>query len=145
MKVSLKVLDRLILSVTLPQTGNFVSMLTAADIKEKVKLTAEEQTAISLRDGPNGPVWNMAADVPVEFVFTVPETGLINQTLEKMDKEQKLTIDHVGLYKAFLGMKVIPFDVRGATKKELPKDIPNGSPAVPGGPPSPLPTQWPIA
>lgn len=110
MGTSLKVLDRLILQVSLPTQGNFVTMAVVTDIRERVRITPSEATALGMKDGPNGPQWNPAADDPKPFDFTPAEYSLICGTLREFNDNNKLTIDHVGLYKAFLGEgKVLPF------------------------------------
>lgn len=111
MTIALKVLDRLVLQVSLPTMGEFVTMAVVQDIRDRTRITASEAAKLGMKDTPGGPVWNPASDDPVKFDFSNAELGLIRQTLNKMNEEKKISIDHVGLYKVFIAgtENIIPF------------------------------------
>lgn len=118
MKFTLKVLDRIMLGVVCPVTGNYVTMETVRSIKDKARLSAAELVAVSMQNDENGNMhWNPAADVGTELDFIPAEYGLICKALRELDDKQTLTTDHLSLYKVFIGgpnQTILPFTQKEA-------------------------------
>ena len=111
--MKLFVKDRMMLMQVLPQEGNFVTLLMVRQLQEKVGLTADDHTKLNIRAGTDekgerveGTVqWDAQKDEGLDIEFKGPETKLIVEALEKLNKSDKLTVHHLGLCEKFLDTK----------------------------------------
>jgi hypothetical protein len=101
MELSLK--NRLILLGVLPVQGNMVEMLVVKGIREVVDVLPTEAEAIGLKATGDRVQWDTAKEVPLKVTFNEPETELVRKALTEMDAQRKLTLDHLDLYKLFVG------------------------------------------
>lgn len=97
---------RLSIAGILPQQGTFNTMIIAQDITEKVKLTQKEmedawfkveQVWQSMQMK-----WDDKKEKDVKIEFTNPEKNLIKETLEKLSKDEKISLELIPLYKEFV-------------------------------------------
>ena len=102
MKLSL--VNRIILSSSLPKEGKFETLIILEDVKNKVKITQEELAEYEIKSLETGGLsWNeKGVSAELEVTFTEAEKGEIVKILKKMSEEEKLTTDHVPLYKLFV-------------------------------------------
>lgn len=100
--MKLGVLDRIALLNTLPQRGDFLAMTMAAEIRDKVKFSAAELGAIEFKRSDDGLEWNDAKEKPLEVDLTQGERDMIRGQLAEMNATNKLTPDHIGIYRRFV-------------------------------------------
>lgn len=97
--------DRLVLSNTLPMQGNFIDLICREDILKKVSIKQEEiaQFEIKVLDtGGLGWSEDKVKDTTWDVEFSEAEKTYIKSTLTKLSDENKLTVDHVAIYKLFV-------------------------------------------
>lgn len=102
MKLSLK--NRLILEAILPKEGKFETLIVVQDIRKKITITQEEIVGFEIKSTDNGAIsWNekwVKSEVDIEF--SEIETSEISKALKKKSDDEKLNIDDIELYKAFV-------------------------------------------
>jgi hypothetical protein len=101
MELSLK--NRLILLGVLPAQGNMVEMLVVKGIKDVVDILPTEAIEVGLKAGEGRVTWDEAKEKAIKVTFNEPETELVRKALTEMDAQRKLTLDHLDLYKLFVG------------------------------------------
>ena len=93
----------------LPKEGNYLALKTANDVREKVTLTDADQDAIELNvNQETGALqWNpqKAKEVELDAELTPRAVVMIEDALKKLEKDQKLTNDHISLYEKFVESK----------------------------------------
>lgn len=99
MKLALK--ERITINSILPQEGDFSTMTIKQDIIGKTSITQEEIKKFEVVSDEVGTRWNSEKDKGKEIAFTDLETKLIKESLEKLDKESKLTDESFSVYKKF--------------------------------------------
>ena len=98
---SLSIHDRLVLLNTLPKEGDVLTIRVLKELKQVLGLTEEElQKADVVLN--NGQVrWNpgkgFKADIPIGKVAK----AIIREVLEKLNKDKKLTEDHLDIWDMF--------------------------------------------
>lgn len=103
--------DRIILTTSaLPVQGSFTDMILRDDIIQKVRVTQEEVTLYQVTTNPGtGVKWEEElTPESFDYEFTPAEVVYIANSLKKMDKEQKISPDHIGLYKMFAVAPGVP-------------------------------------
>ena len=101
--MKLTVMERLMCLGILPEAGNFVTMRMRQELILKLGLTTEEITEYDVKQLEGGSVqWRQ--DLPQEKEIDVKPTEIveIKKNLEKMDKDEKLTPQHISLYEKFV-------------------------------------------
>ena len=101
-KVKLKVLDRLMALGVLPENGNILSIRVVKELREALGVNAKEGETLKLRPTPDGKgmQWDDKADTGRVFELTRAEFAIIQDGLKKLNAEQKLTTEHLGLWDA---------------------------------------------
>lgn len=100
--MNLHSIDRLALLQILPAEGDFLTLCCVKDIKAKLEFSKEEREKLEFKPLSNGGMqWNSDEDVPIDVSFDEAEAALLGTTLEKLNKDKKLTIDHLGVYRKF--------------------------------------------
>ena len=100
MKITM--MDRMILSKSLlGGVGNYEYLLARKDILDKVDVSQKESKKYKFSEGKNGNLkWECEEDF--EYEFTSLESDVIRKELAKLSKAEKLTSDHMNLYKLFV-------------------------------------------
>jgi len=95
------VIERVMLSSILPKEGNFTNLKLVREINEQLSFDEEENKTLNFRQDGDQMRWN-----PVEIIKDIElgsvATALIVKELTRMDKEEKLTIEHYSLCEKFL-------------------------------------------
>jgi hypothetical protein len=101
--MKLKLLDRIVLGSLLPKEGKYEDLIVTEDIKKKVGLKQEEIEEYEVKTLDGGGIgWNpIGAQSEFEIEFAELETGVIKKTLEKLNTDEKLTAETIGIYKLF--------------------------------------------
>ena len=105
----LQVRERLLLVNALPPTGDFTTMRTMRQLREKLALTDEEQGALAFKVNPeNGTAtWDGTKDEGAEIDLTPSQIGAVVAVMTRLNDEKKLTEQHISLYE-----KVFPEKAR---------------------------------
>lgn len=100
----MKLLDRIILPTVLPQEGNLITIRIVKDILKKVELSQDDFVKYGILPGEKGGLYWEAKhnEVDFEYDFTDLEVSEIVKGLKKLDSENKLTKDMLGLADIFL-------------------------------------------
>lgn len=96
-------LEKIMISNILPAEGNIKTLMIIKDIKKKVELTQDDYKEYDINVMPNGTIrWSEKGSLAeFEIEFTELETIEIKLALQKLDKEKKLSIDHLSLVNLF--------------------------------------------
>jgi hypothetical protein len=102
MKVSLSVLERLLVLNLLPTESNVVTLLTVRKAKELVGFTDEEQKKLEFKTENDRVTWKAVGDIK-EFEIGERACHLVADALNELNKNKKLTENHLSLYEKFVG------------------------------------------
>lgn len=99
MKLTIK--DRIMILGILPAQGSLIMMKIFRDLESKIGFNEEELKEYNIHN--EGPLvkWN---DTPDEKEIEIGEAGrqIIVAQFSKLDKEEKLTRDHISTYEKFI-------------------------------------------
>lgn len=104
MKTKITLLDRIMISNTLPEKGGFTDLIVRKDIIEKLRITQEEIEKFQITTKPSGQVeWEKELTPDnFDFEFTKREAQLIHGTLKDLDRVKQLSPNHLGIYNIFV-------------------------------------------
>lgn len=99
----LDVMERFALLALLPQQGDFTTLKIVRETREELSFTEEENAILDFQSHDDGRVtWNADADPHREFRFGQKAARIIQDALEKADKQSKLTLQQLPLYEKFM-------------------------------------------
>ena len=100
----MKIKDRLMVMSILPQQGNFVTIQLVAELKRKVSLSPKEIEQVGIKTDPatGNLAWDDTKDKDKDFSFHESERALIQKALVELEEQNKLTPDHIDIYKQFV-------------------------------------------
>ena len=102
MKLSLSVLERLLVLNMLPLEDSIITIKLIRKIKEDIGFSDAELKALDFKqvphDGKNSTVWADGKVGEKEIDLGEKAVDIITEALKKLDKEKKLTESHVSLY-----------------------------------------------
>jgi len=99
----LSIHERIALLGVLPQEGNFVTMGLVQGLQNRLSLTGQEIDAVGF--DIERIAWSRskeAEQAPFEVELSQVEIDLVVEGLKKMDREAKLTVDFLPLYRRFV-------------------------------------------
>lgn len=104
MKVNLNVLERIMLSGLLPETGSYANFKLITDTRAALSFSQEEHDAINLRPHEGGGLqWDPEHSLEDKaFEFGGVVISIIVAALKKLDDEETLTEQHITLYEKFM-------------------------------------------
>lgn len=86
----------------LPKENDFAGLVIKSDLVNKIKITQDEIKEFEIKNLRDGVIsWNEKKEKDLEVELTDLETQMVKDILTEMDKEKKLTDEHVELYKKF--------------------------------------------
>jgi len=101
--MNLNVFERLILLSILPKEGNFVTLKIIRKLREDLSFSEEEIAEIDLKlDDKGNATWNPAKDKGKEVEIGGQANKVIVEALEKLNKDNKLTENHLSIYEKFV-------------------------------------------
>lgn len=92
---------RITLLNILPREADVMTVRILKDLKADLGMSEEEIKRINLRQEGMGLVWDKTKDIPKEVAIGPTGRGVIKSTLEKMDREKKITDDILPLWDMF--------------------------------------------
>lgn len=102
MKFNLTVADRLNLLNMLPKEGNIVTMRTVRKLLDTIALTDEEQKIWNVKTEGTNVRWDSTAKTDKNLEFSDIAIGIIKLVLKKQTKEEKITLQTIGLFDKFI-------------------------------------------
>lgn len=101
MQLSIK--DRIIIPSVFPKTGKFEDLILTEEILKKIKFSLDEIKAHNIHSNQSAGVeWNEEGYIPLECDFSELEKVLIKKCLVEMNAQEKLTSDHLDIYRKFV-------------------------------------------
>lgn len=100
--MQLTVKERIMVLNILPAEGNFVTLKIIGDLKSALSFTEEELKSFEIKEDGGRVTWNQTAKQEAEISVGPKATSVIAEALEKMDRENKLTVDHLSIYEKFV-------------------------------------------
>ena len=102
---SLSIIDRMMIAWILPTEWNLITLMTKKDVLEKTKISKKEAEEIEMKSSPDwkNVTWKMNKAKEKLIVFSESEKTFLKSILEKIEKAEKLTDDHIHIYKVFVG------------------------------------------
>ena len=107
-KIELNLFERLVVMGLMPQTGNFATLKIVTEANLMLGATDEESVIAGLEATPEGGVIARLGWVAVpekEFTFKETLLGIIKSALQKLEDEEKLTMEHYRVYEKFMLVK----------------------------------------
>ena len=104
-KTKLNLFERLVVMGLLPQTGNFATLKIVTEANMMLGATDEESVIAGLKPNEQGGVIALHGWLVVperEFIFKETLLGIIRDALQKLDDEEKLTMEHFRVYQIFM-------------------------------------------
>ena len=107
-KTELNLFESLVVMGLLPQTGNFATLKVVTEANLMLGATDEESVLAGLEATPEGGViarlgWTIVPEK--EFTFKETLVGIIRDALQKLDDEEKLTMEHYRVWEKFMIVK----------------------------------------
>lgn len=99
--MELSVFERLILLNVLPKEGDLTTIRIVRKLRESLSFTEDEHAKLQFTQEGDRVIWlpGVVGDVPIEI--GPKATELIRATLEGLDKQKKLTEEHLDLCDKF--------------------------------------------
>ena len=104
-KAKLNLFERLVIMGLFPQTGNFATLKIITEANLMLGATDEESVLAGLEVTPEGGVIAKSGWLVVpekEFTFKETLLGIIRDALQKLDDEERLTMEHFRVYEIFM-------------------------------------------
>ena len=99
--MKLNVLERILLSQILPAQGSFTNLKLLRVVKEELSFSDKENKKLNFKQDGERMLWNNV-ELEKEMAFGEVASKLIKDELLKLDKEEKLTEQHMSLYEKFI-------------------------------------------
>ena len=99
-KMKLNVLERILLGQILPKEGSFTNLKLLRVIKEDLSFTEKENKLLKFRQEGERTMWDNAVKEKEVKVGEVTHSLVLKKLLE-LDKEEKLTEEHITLWEKF--------------------------------------------
>ncbi len=100
--MELKTFDRLILLNILPKEGDVISLRVIRKLRDDLGFTEAEIKALEFHQDENGIRWKTEADQPKEIEIGDKAREIIRDRLAELNKQKKLTEEHIPLYERFV-------------------------------------------
>ena len=99
--MELNVAERLVLLNILPAEGDLITLRIVQKMRQDLGFTEEEIAALELRQEGTLYHWKREFDVPHEIALGPKAREIVRERLETLNKEKKLTEQHLSLCDKF--------------------------------------------
>jgi hypothetical protein len=101
MEFSIK--ERLVLLFSLPTEGNITTLKIMRKMREDLSFSEEEHKEFKLViENNKAPTWDYTNEAKKDIPIGEKATDIIKDVLSKLDRDQKLTVDHMALWEMFM-------------------------------------------
>lgn len=96
--------ERFALLSILPEKGGLATAKLVRDLRDKLLPNPVELKKVNVREDPETGqiVWDGEKDTGKNFSFAGFETKLIVEKLQKLDKEEEVSVQHIPLFEKFV-------------------------------------------
>jgi len=98
----LSVYDRLILLNILPKESDLTTLRIIRTLKDNLSFSEEEHKALEFKHEGAQVLWKQDADIPKDIVIGEKATDIIVDALKGLNKQKKLTEQHIPLFEKFV-------------------------------------------
>jgi hypothetical protein len=102
MKVTLSILERLLILNLLPGENDIITLRLVRKLKDQIGFTDEELVTLNMRSEQEGnrslTKWDQDKATDTEFELSEKVVDIIRDELKNLDKIKKLTENHISLY-----------------------------------------------
>lgn len=103
MKISLNILERIVVLGILPSENDIITMKIIRKLKEDVGFTEDEIIKWNIKLNEGNITWNAGENsVEREYDFGIKSIEIISNALKELDKKKKITERHLSLYDKFV-------------------------------------------
>lgn len=101
--------DRLVLSGILPKEGkDYVTLTLSSNLSDKLRFTSEEVEEYGMAPASDGKSLTWKSDAPAKEIPIGNKTiQVVKDALLQAEKDNKLTVDFLSLYRKFVGEPVV--------------------------------------
>ena len=100
--MKLNVLERVMVLSVLPKENNFLTLKVIQEIQNKVGLSSEDYKKFDIVQGDGELKWNQSGNEGVDIYLGEKAMEIIRTRLEELDKQKKLTPNHMSVYEKFV-------------------------------------------
>ena len=101
--MEINVHNRLLILNAIPKEGDILTVRVVKDLSDKIGLSSDEVTDWEVKTSPSGNItWNVDKIQNKEIEFNLSEKSIISDALRKLNKESKLTVEYLDVYKLFV-------------------------------------------
>lgn len=104
-KIGLNVAERINILSILPREGNFIDLGIIRELAQILNLSEDEIKEFEITVDGNNYRWNKKGDEEIVFEIGPRGFSLICELLEKLDKNNKLEMNHFTLFNKFIKQK----------------------------------------
>ena len=99
--MTLTAIERLLLLTILPREGNIATLKIVSNLRANLSFSEEDHARLEMKTEGDRVIWN--PNVPQESEVEIGPTAfvLIQETLKKLNKDQKLTEDFLSVWDKF--------------------------------------------
>lgn len=95
--------ERLVLVRVLPVEGSLLTMKVVTALRDDLLPTEQERVDWKIIESEDGVIrWGPGLPQDVEIHVPLPVVGIITEALQELDKQKKLTAEHLSLCEKFL-------------------------------------------
>jgi len=103
--MKLNMLERLKVLQILPDEGNFIILNIIQTLKKTLAPSEKEYKEFEMVEKDGQIKWNKKGTEEIEINIGEKATDIIVEALEKLDKDGKLTPQHISIYEKFIKNK----------------------------------------
>ena len=101
-EISLSAVERVTLLMTLPEQGGIATARLVQKLRDRLNLTPEEVKRLNIVIDKDRMQFDVAKDRSRSFGFSGFEVELIVSRLRALDKDEKISVQHVSLWAKFI-------------------------------------------
>jgi len=97
--MKLNVMERILLLQALPAEGDLITLRIVRDLKNNLSFTEKEHKDFGITQIKDNTSWTNGGDADIQIGEKA--TDIIVESLTKLNKENKLTVDHISICDKF--------------------------------------------
>jgi len=99
--MQLRVADRLVLLNSIPATGDITTLKIVRKLREQLSFTEKEHSELKFKEEASHVFWNTEADTPKDINIGPKAAQIVSDALQLLNKQKKLTEDHLPVWEMF--------------------------------------------
>ena len=89
--------ERILIGGLLPKEGNYIEMITIKELTSKIEISSVVAKEVNLKSNGESVSWDKEKEEEIEL--TTVETELLKKSVDKLDRENKITLDTLDIIK----------------------------------------------